>query len=209
MRKACSSRPRLNDLYRRPRNRQPVRLPNLSGSLESWLESRREEGRNRRRSRMDLEQCRSALSWRRSDRRSVSCPATPLGVARLLHAGDLSRQKQWILRHQPKLDGGKIEKLVRFLRGIDAPTPVVADIIRIKAAYFENNIARMRYPEFRRQHLFVGSDVIEAGCKTVIGSRLKQSGMFWTVTGANAIIALRCCHLNNRIENYWEMRRAA
>ena len=44
----------------------------------------------------------------------------------------------------------------------------------------------MRYPKFRRQHLFVGSGVIEAGCKTVIGSRLKQSGMFWTVRGANA-----------------------
>lgn len=130
-------------------------------------------------------------------------------LARLLHPGDMPRQKQWILRHQPKLDGGKIEKLVGFLRKIDAATPVVADAIRIEAAYFENNAERMRYPEFRRQHLFVGSGVVEAGCKTVIGSRLKQSGMFWTVRSANAIIALRCCHLNNRIEPYWETRRAA
>ncbi len=67
----------------------------------------------------------------------------------------------------------------------------------------------MRYPGFRRQHLFVGSGVVEAGCKTVIGSRLKRSGMVWTVSGANAIIALRCCHLNNRIEDCWESRRAA
>ena len=130
-------------------------------------------------------------------------------VARLLHPGDAPRQKQWMLRHQPKLDGGKIEKLVRFLRGIDASTPAIADTIRIEAAYFENNVRRMRYPEFRSQHLFVGSGVIEAGCKTVIGSRLKQSGMFWTVTGANAIIALRCCQLNNRFEDYWADRRAA
>jgi hypothetical protein len=62
----------------------------------------------------------------------------------------------------------------------------------------------MRYPKFRRQHPFVGSGVIEAGCKTVIGSRLKQSGMFWTVRGANAIIALGCCHLNGRFEEYWK-----
>ncbi len=62
---------------------------------------------------------------------------------------------------------------------------------------------------FRRQHLFVGSGVIEAGCKSVIGSRLKQSGMFWTVRGANAILALRCSHLNGRFEDYWEGRRAA
>ena len=45
----------------------------------------------------------------------------------------------------------------------------------------KSNTERMRYPEFRGQHLFVGSGVIEAGCKTVIGSRLKKSGMFWTV----------------------------
>ena len=130
-------------------------------------------------------------------------------VARLLHPGDIPHQKQWILRHQPKLDGGKIEKLVQFLRAIDASAPAVADTLRIQAAYFENNAERMRYPAFRCQHLFVGSGVIEAGCKTVIGSRLKKSGMFWTIRAANAIIALRCCLLNNRIENYWEMRRAA
>jgi hypothetical protein len=130
-------------------------------------------------------------------------------VARLVHPSDVPRQKKGIVRHQPKLNGGKIEKLVRFLRAIDASTPVVGDAIRIEAAYFQNNAERMRYPDFRRQHLFVGSGVVEAGCKTVIGSRLKRSGMFWTVNGANAIIALRCCHLNNRMENYWETRRVA
>jgi hypothetical protein len=44
--------------------------------------------------------------------------------------------------------------------------------------------------------------VIEAGRKTVIGSRLKQSGTFWTVRRANAIVALRCSHLNERFEDY-------
>jgi hypothetical protein len=57
--------------------------------------------------------------------------------------------------------------------------------------------------------LFVGSGVIEAGCKTVIGSRLKQSGMFWTVRGVNAILALRCSHLDGRFEYCWEERREA
>jgi hypothetical protein len=92
---------------------------------------------------------------------------------------------------------------------LEASTPSLAEAIRIEAAYLERNAERMRYPEFRRQHLFVGSGVVEAGCKTVIGSRLKQSGMFWTVSGANAIIAPRCCHLNNRIEDYWDSRSAA
>ena len=112
--------------------------------------------------------------------------------------------------HQKRLlDKGKIENLVAAIRSIESANPELADKIRLEADYFERNAARMRYPKFRKQHLFVGSGVIEAGCKTVIGSRLKQSGMFWTVPGANAIIALRCCHLNGYFENYWENRRAA
>jgi len=62
-------------------------------------------------------------------------------------------------------------------------------------------IEPMRYPEFRNRGLFVGTGVMEAGCKTVIGSRLKQSGMFWTVRGANAMIALRCCQLSGNFED--------
>lgn len=71
-------------------------------------------------------------------------------------------------------------------------------------AYFLNNIEAMRYGQFRKDGLFVGSGVIEAGCKTVIGKRLKQSGMFWSIPGANAIIALRCCILSGRFADFWE-----
>jgi len=129
-------------------------------------------------------------------------------LARALHPHDAVQQKRWILRQQSKLDEGQIEKLVRSLRSLDYPNPELMDKIRAEADYFAKNAERMRYPEFRRQHLFVGSGVIEAGCKTVIGARTKQSGMFWTVRGANSIIALRCCHLNGRFEDYWEVRRA-
>lgn len=131
-------------------------------------------------------------------------------LVRKLHPNDEVSQKSWIKIHQKRLlDKGKIEKLVAAIRSIHSANPEVAEKIRTEADYFQTNAERMRYPQFRRQHLFVGSGVIEAGCKTVIGSRLKQSGMFWTVRGANAIIALRTCHLNGRFEDYWETRRAA
>ena len=71
-------------------------------------------------------------------------------------------------------------------------------------AYFLNNIEAMRYGKFRKMGLFVGSGVIEAGCKNVIGKRLKQSGMFWSVAGANAVIALRCCMLSGRFADFCE-----
>jgi len=131
-------------------------------------------------------------------------------VVRKLHPHDEASQKAWMKLHQKRmLDKGKIEKLVEALHAIPSPHPEVAEKIRTEADYFERNAERMRYPKFRRQHLFVGSGVIEAGCKTVIGSRLKQSGMFWTVRGANDILALRCCQLNRRFEGYWETRSVA
>jgi len=129
-------------------------------------------------------------------------------LARKLYPNQEAEQRRWMMIHQDMLDEGKIEGLVAALRAIDSSSPELAERIRIEAGYFENNAKRMRYPEFRRQHLFVGTGVIEAGCKTVIGSRCKQSGMFWTVRGANAILALRCCENNGRFEDYWEARRA-
>jgi hypothetical protein len=131
-------------------------------------------------------------------------------LARKLHPNDTVKQKAWMKVHQKRLlDKGKIKKLVLALRSTLSTNVEVLQKIRIEADYFERNAERMCYPKFRRQHLFVGSGVIEAGCKTVIGSRLKQSGMFWTVRGANSIIALRCSHFNGRFEDYWEARRAA
>lgn len=131
-------------------------------------------------------------------------------LARLLFATDPKRRNQWIGLHQKRwLDKGKIVKLVSSLRSLQTADPELAKKIRNDADYFATNAHRMNYPKFRKQHLFVGSGVIEAGCKTVVAHRLKQSGMFWTVRGANAVLTLRCCHLNGRFADYWEGRRAA
>lgn len=78
--------------------------------------------------------------------------------------------------------------------------------LRKALGYFEHNAPQMRYAEFRKKKFFVGSGVVEAGCRTVIGERLKQSGMRWSVRGANAIIALRCCILSGRFEDFWASR---
>lgn len=130
-------------------------------------------------------------------------------LARKLHPNDDPAQKKWLGLHQKRwLDRGKIEKLVASLRATVSTHPDVLEKLRTQADYFETHAERIRYPRFRQQHLFIGSGVVEAGCKTVIGSRLKQSGMLWTVRGANAILAL-CSQRNGRFEDYWERRRAA
>lgn len=124
-----------------------------------------------------------------------------------LRPHDEKAKRRWVMAHQPLLDDGKIEKLVAKLRSLSPDHPELAVAVRSEANYFERNAERMRYPKFRKLGLFVGSGVIEAGCKTVMGSRLKRSGMFWTVRGANAVIALRCCRYSRQFDDYWEHRR--
>ncbi|MDA8145382.1 MAG: hypothetical protein M0Z27_04870 [Thermaerobacter sp.] len=82
----------------------------------------------------------------------------------------------------------------------------IREEIRKTAGYFQTNMERMRYSQFRGMGLFVGSGVVEAGCKTIVQQRLKQAGMHWGMAGANAIIALRCCELSGRLEDFWEAR---
>ena len=130
-------------------------------------------------------------------------------VAALLFPNHSAQQKRWIVPAQRLLDQGRIESLVKRLRAIKSENDEVVRKLSVEAEYFDRNAPRMRYPEFRKLGLFVGSGVVEAGCKTVIASRLKCSGMFWTVDGANAIVDLRCSLLDGRFENYWEMSRSA
>jgi hypothetical protein len=130
-------------------------------------------------------------------------------VATKLFPADEKLRKHWAKKLIQKLDRGRVEAVVTELRNFPTRKPEWRDILRIEADYFERNRGRMRYPKFRKQGLFYGSGVIEAGCKTVIGSRLKQSGMFWTVRGANAIIALRCTCLSGKFEDYWAARSLA
>jgi hypothetical protein len=116
---------------------------------------------------------------------------------------------QWTEERRKELDDGKPEEVIdainrcSFLPGYDRR------ICERETGYFEKNKERMRYADFRKRGLFVGSGVLEAGCRTVVGQRLKQSGMHWTVRGANSIIALRCNIMSNRWEDFWERRAAA
>jgi len=126
-----------------------------------------------------------------------------------LFPGDDKARKRWLARCLDRLEKGKIEALVKILAAIQPTSEELAKSIRNEAEYFERNADRMRYPTFRANGLFVGSGVVEAACKTLIGARLKCSGMFWTVRGTNAIIALRCCLLSRRFEDYWVDRSSA
>jgi hypothetical protein len=106
-----------------------------------------------------------------------------------LFPDDSKGLKQWIARCLDRLEHGQIEALVKILRNARPGTDEFAKNIANEAEYFQRNAERMRYPAFRAQGLFVGSGVVEAGCKVVIGARLKCSGMFAAPTPSSLCVA--------------------
>jgi len=123
-------------------------------------------------------------------------------IAQIRWGQEAKAPKAW----RDLLEAGDISRLVRQA-GQQLPASAKSKKSLLKQlGYFEKNAPQMRYAEYREKKFFVGSGVVEAGCRTVIGERLKQSGMRWSVRGANAIIALRCCILSGRFEDFWASR---
>ncbi len=99
----------------------------------------------------------------------------------------------------------QVEKLIAQARQ-ECAGKSSAEAVEKELGYFVNNVERMQYGTFRRQGFFIGSGVVEAGCKTVIGARCKQSGMFWGKPGAQNILALRCIQSSRRLDEFWKER---
>ena len=129
-------------------------------------------------------------------------------LGKIVYGPGSEKAPEWTAARKTELDDGDVEAVVMSMKRLRPRQDKVREEIRKAIDYFQTNKERMRYAEFRRQGLFVGSGVVEAGCKSIMGLRLKQSGMRWTVAGANAIIALRCCQLSGRWEEFWESRAA-
>ena len=123
-------------------------------------------------------------------------------LARLLEFMLLDKKEQWLAARMEDLDYGYIDGICAAARAYPL-AGVRKDELDTALGYFENNAPRMRYKWFRQCGLFVGSGVVEASCKSVIGQRLKLSGMHWSVTGADAITTLRCQQASRPQDQIW------
>jgi len=130
------------------------------------------------------------------------------GLCRALFGANAKKMERRRRHWWALLDEGKVETIISQASLALPEDPDLRKLAAAEISYLNKNKKRMRYNEFRAQGLFVGSGVVEAGCKTIVGQRLKQSGMEWSVRGANAILSLRCMMKSNRLEDYWESRAA-
>ena len=122
-------------------------------------------------------------------------------VAKSLYGPTSDLADAWARARHAELDAGDRDTLLSALRA--HPQNEEA---RNGIDYVDRNRARLDYPAFRAAGLCTSTGVVEAGCKVAIGTRCKRAGMHWTVAGADAIIALRCCKLSGRFEDFWERR---
>ena len=109
--------------------------------------------------------------------------------------------RDWVSRCEKLLAASRVETLIERLERLrkqNARKKQVRKIIDEAIVYYRNNIERMRYRRYVRRGLFIGSGVIEAGCKHIVGQRLKQSGMRWALEGLTSILHLRLAVLNRQ-----------
>jgi hypothetical protein len=110
-----------------------------------------------------------------------------------------SHREAWLAERLDELDAGSIAAICAAARAFPLTSRKAGDL-ETALGYFEHNAHRMRYAHFKSLGMFVGSGAVEAGCKAVVGQRLKLSGMRWTQAGATGILTLRCLQASDRWE---------
>ena len=123
------------------------------------------------------------------------------------HRNDPKAAKRWAEKQCRRLEAGRMDDVLAALRRPGAGAEERAKAIR----YLSERRGRMRYDEYRSLGLPIGSGRVEAACKTVVGRRMKCTGMRWTVAGANPVLWVRCARLSGWFDDYWEhrLRKAA
>jgi hypothetical protein len=127
-------------------------------------------------------------------------------LARLLEFMLGDHKQDWLTARLGELDDGDIPAICTAAHAFPLAGRKAADL-DTALGYFEHNAHRMRYQHFRSLGMFVGSGAVEAGCKAIIGQRLKLSGMHWTQPGATGILTLRCQQASGRWEEIWQQPR--
>ena len=126
-------------------------------------------------------------------------------MAEIVYARDSVPWRRLRRKWTGKLWNGKIDALARAARAAFPKNK--ADDGEKALAYFIKNREAMRYDVFREKGYFIGSGVVEAGCKTLVCQRFKCSGMHWSQIGLKYLLAIRTAILSKRYDDFWAWRR--
>ena len=119
-------------------------------------------------------------------------------VARAWYGEGTQKARDWVEARECDLLSDCVETVIRSIQSWRPEDEDAREVRRKNLAYFLNNKERMRYATYKAQGYHIGSGLVESACKTVVGQRMKQSGMRWSEPGAEAILSLRSLILTDR-----------
>jgi hypothetical protein len=88
-------------------------------------------------------------------------------------------------------------------------SPAKRDALDALITYLNNQDDRLAYDRFRAMGLDIGSGRVEAACKSVVGIRMKRSGMRWSRKGSQSTLSLRVAWMNGHWEDVWARKPLA
>ena len=129
-------------------------------------------------------------------------------LSRSLYGPESEQGKRWARERISSLKECGPAPLLRALKRRKPASIEAKESLRIETGYFRKNRTRMNYPVYRSSGMMIGSGIVEAGCKIVVGQRLKQSGMRWKNKGADAMLAVRTAVLSKQLDRLKQCARA-
>ncbi|MDA0266327.1 MAG: ISKra4 family transposase [Cyanobacteria bacterium] len=126
-------------------------------------------------------------------------------VARHAFASSTEQQHSWVEAQQEALKQSQWRTVVAAAQRLPPTTTDGSQSIERLVSYLNNNQHRIDYQRYRQQGLMIGSGVVESSNRRIVTVRLKQSGMFWSKFGAEAVMNLRACYLSSskRWQDFW------
>ena len=94
-----------------------------------------------------------------------------------------------------------MREVCRALKQVKLGTAQAAQTRADSVRYLATRQEQMAYEEYQAASLSLGSGAIEGTCKYLVTARCKQAGMRWTQAGLDALLALRCWVLNERLDD--------
>lgn len=112
--------------------------------------------------------------------------------------------RSWVVPLQELLWTGKVDEVIHLLENeINNCKKNQQPLIELRG-YYHSNRSSMRYDKYREKGWYIGSGPVESANKYIVNQRLKQSGMKWSKTCANAILWARCKYYENEWDEFWK-----
>ncbi|NEP20363.1 MAG: ISKra4 family transposase [Leptolyngbya sp. SIO4C1] len=118
---------------------------------------------------------------------------------------DEQNAKDWVESQQHALRHSQWPQVLQAAQRLPPKTHELTQAVERLVSYLSNNQSRLDYQRYLQMGLMIGSGVVESSNRRIVTLRLKQSGMFWSKAGAEAVMTLRACYLSSsqRWHDFW------